>query len=85
MKTLTILLALNFALLAAEPVRLRIDEEIGARLETAGVQGRNCRVVQLDAAAPVNNIRVIHFGRANDLGQVPLKLNPWDVRWIEVE
>jgi len=60
-------------------------EQLEARLETVGVQGRNCRVVQLDAAAPVNNIRVIHFGRVDDLGKVTLKLSPWDVRWIEVE
>ena len=60
-------------------------EEREARLEMAGVQGRNCRVVQLDPAAPVNNIRVIHFGRADDLASVPLKLEPWGVLWIEVE
>jgi hypothetical protein len=28
---------------------------------------------------------VIHFGRSNDLGEVPLKLKPWDVRWVEIE
>jgi hypothetical protein len=59
--------------------------EVEVRLDVAGVSGRNCRVVQLDSAAPVNNIRVTHFGRADDLGNVPLKLKPWDVRWIEVE
>jgi hypothetical protein len=47
--------------------------------------GRNSRVVQLDSAAPVNNIRVVHFGRSEDLGNVPLKLKPWDIRWIEIE
>ena len=60
-------------------------DEIEVRLAIAGVNGRNCRVVQLDSAALVNNIRVIHFGRADDLGNVPLKLKPWDIRWIEIE
>jgi xylan 1,4-beta-xylosidase len=60
-------------------------EEIEVRLAIAGANGRNSRVVQLDAAAPVNNIRVIHFGRTDDLGNVPLRLKPWDVRWIEIE
>ena len=60
-------------------------EEIEVRLDLAGVNGRNTRVVQLDAAAPVNNIKVIHFGRSDDLGSVPLKLKPWDMRWVEVE
>jgi hypothetical protein len=60
-------------------------EELEVRLDIAGVKGRNCRVVQLDSASPVNNIRVIHFGRADDLGNLALKLKPWDVRWIEVE
>jgi hypothetical protein len=60
-------------------------EEIEVRLAVAGVNGRNTRVVQLDAAAPVNNIKVIHFGRSDDLGNVPLKLKPWDVRWVEIE
>lgn len=60
-------------------------EEVEVRLEVRGVDGRPCRVVQLDAASPVNNIRVVHYGRAEKLGQIPLKLKPWDVRWIEVE
>ena len=55
------------------------------RLDLAGVSGRSSRVVRLDSGAPVNNIKVIHFGRSDDLGNVPLKLNPWDVRWIEIE
>lgn len=59
--------------------------EIEARLEVAGAPGRSCRVVQLDAGAPVNNIKVIHFGRSDDLGQVSLKLKPWDIRWVEIE
>jgi len=60
-------------------------EEIEARLDVAGVNGRNCRVVPLDSSAPLNHIRVTHFGRANDLGNVPLRLKPWEVRWIEIE
>jgi hypothetical protein len=60
-------------------------EEIEVRVNAAGAGGRSTRVVTLDAGAPVNNIRVIHFGRADNLGDVPLKLGPWDVRWIEIE
>ena len=60
-------------------------EEVEVRLDLAGIIGRNSRVVKLDAAAPVNNIQVIHFGRSNDLGELPLKLKPWDVRWVEIE
>jgi len=60
-------------------------EELEVRLEVAGAKGRGTRVVQLDAAAPVNNIRVLHFGRSDDLASVPLKLKPWDIRWVEIE
>jgi hypothetical protein len=60
-------------------------DEVEVRLEIAGVSRRSARIVQLDAGAPVNNIRVTHFGRSDDLGQTPLRLEPWGVRWIEVE
>ena len=60
-------------------------DEIEVRLDVAGAPGRSSRIVQLDAAAPVNNIRVIHFGRSDELGSVPLRLKPWDVRWVEIE
>jgi hypothetical protein len=60
-------------------------DEIEVRLDIAGVPGRSSRIVQLDAAAPVNNIKVIHFGRSDELGAVPLPLKPWDIRWVEVE
>ena len=60
-------------------------EEVEIRLDVAGVDGRRSRVVKLDSHAPVNNIQVVHFGLAQDLQSVPLKLGPWDVRWIEVE
>lgn len=60
-------------------------DEVEVRVEVAGVSGRSSRIVHLDAAAPVNNIKVVHFGRADGLGAVPLKLGPWDVRWVEVE
>ena len=60
-------------------------DEVEVRLEIAGATGRNCRVVQLDAGVAVNNIKVIHFGRSDNLGTVPLKLKPWDIRWIEIE
>ena len=60
-------------------------DEVEVRLDLVGVSGRSSRVVRLDSGAPVNNIKVIHFGRSDDLGNVPLKLNPWDVRWIEIE
>jgi hypothetical protein len=60
-------------------------DEVEVRLDLTGARGRSSRIVQLDAAAPVNNIKVIHFGRSDDLGTVPLTLGPWDVRWIEIE
>jgi hypothetical protein len=60
-------------------------DEVEVRLAVSGANGRNSRVVQLEAAAPVNNLKVIHFGRVDDLGGVPLKLKPWDIRWIEIE
>ncbi|MCZ7640959.1 MAG: hypothetical protein M5U12_35840 [Verrucomicrobia bacterium] len=60
-------------------------EEVEVRLEVDGAGGRNSRVVQLDAAAPVNNLKVLHFGRSDDLAQVTLRLGPWDVRWVEIE
>jgi len=58
---------------------------VEVRLDVAGVNGRNCRVVQLEPAATVNTILVVHFGRAAHLGEVPLQFKPWDVRWIEIE
>lgn len=60
-------------------------EVVQVRLEVVGVGGRSCRVVKLDPAAPVNNLQVIHFGRADDLRGVPLALERWGVRWIEIE
>ena len=66
-------------------VRGQRADELEVQLDLAGVSGRNSRVVKLDAAAPTNNIQVLHFGRADGLGDVPLKLKPWDVRWVEVE
>ncbi len=44
-----------------------------------------CRIVALDAAAPVNNLKVLYFGRMRDLDRQTLTLRPWDVRWIETE
>ena len=60
-------------------------EEIEVHLNLTGVGQRRCRIVQLDTAAPVNNIKVIWFGRADGLGTVSLKLGPWDIRWVELE
>jgi hypothetical protein len=60
-------------------------ESIEVRAEVGGAGRRNSRIVQLDPAAPVNNIKVIHFGRADQLANVPIKLMHWDVRWIEIE
>ncbi len=60
-------------------------EQVEVRLDLAGVDGRSSRVVTLDAGAPVNNIKVLHFGRSDDLDNVPLQFKPWDVRWIEIE
>lgn len=58
---------------------------VEVRLALAGVNGRSTRIVALDPAAAVNNIKVVHFGRAEDLARVPITLGPWDVRWVEVE
>ena len=60
-------------------------DEVEVHLDVTGASGRNSRVVALDASAPVNNIKVVHFGRSDDLGKAPLMLKPWDVRWIEIE
>jgi len=59
--------------------------EIEVRVELVGVESRNSRVVELDSAAPVNNIKVVHYCRADELGKVLLRLEPWAIRWIEVE
>jgi hypothetical protein len=59
--------------------------DLEVQLDLAGVEGRNGRVVALDSSAPVNNIRVVHFGPADSFGNVRLKLKPWDIRWIEIE
>lgn len=60
-------------------------DTVEVRVALSGVKSRPCRVVQLDAAAPVNNLKVLHFGRTDGLAEVPLKLEPWGVRWIEIE
>jgi hypothetical protein len=60
-------------------------ETVEVRLEVAGAEGRSSRVVKLDAGAAVNNLQVLHIGRSDELGAVPLKLAPWDVRWVETE
>lgn len=61
------------------------SDEIEVRIEFAGVSGRNARIVALDSGAPVNNIRVLKFGRIDQITTVPIKLKPWDIRWIEIE
>jgi hypothetical protein len=60
-------------------------DEVEVRLEISGAKGRHGRVVALDSTASVNNMRVVQFGRSEDLGRPPLQLKPWDVRWIEIE
>jgi hypothetical protein len=60
-------------------------ETVEVRLEVAGAEGRSSRVVKLDAGAAVNNLQVLHLGRSDELGAVPLKLAPWDVWWVETE
>jgi xylan 1,4-beta-xylosidase len=59
--------------------------EIEVRIDVSGARGRATRVVALDHTAHVNNIKVIHFGRSEDLGSFAMRLKPWDVRWIEIE
>jgi hypothetical protein len=60
-------------------------EQVEMRLGVAGAARRSCRIVEIAPAAPVNKIRVVHFGRSDDLGGVPLKLGAWDARWVEIE
>jgi hypothetical protein len=75
---------LTATLAAAEAVRLRVDfakpdgtwNMPALALGQGGLQGD-------PMIEP--HIKVIHFGRSNDLGNAPLKLKPWDVRWIEIE
>lgn len=58
---------------------------IEVRLKLSGVSNRNCRVVEVDASAPVNNTKVVHFGNTRTLDNVTMKLRPWDIRWVEIE
>ena len=60
-------------------------DEVEVRVNLTGVNDRNSRVVALDAAAPFNNLKVLHFVPTNDLAAKSIKLKPWDIRWIEVE
>ena len=62
-------------------------DEVNVRLNLAGVSGGSYRIVALDAAAPLNQLKVLHFGRNTDLATNPvlLKLRPWEIRWIELE
>lgn len=61
--------------------------EVEVVVNLAGVGGRGYRVVALDAAAPVNNLKVVAFGNLPKEGSGPLtfKLRPWEIRWIELE
>jgi hypothetical protein len=60
-------------------------EELEVHLTLEGVKDRNCRIVRLDPEAPVNNIKVVYFGKAAGLAKTPIQLRPWDLRWVEVE
>jgi xylan 1,4-beta-xylosidase len=60
-------------------------DEIEARIEVSGAQGRNCRVVKLDSSAPFNNLQVLQLGRTKEVESFTVKLKPWDIRWIEIE
>jgi hypothetical protein len=81
MKPLVALLVCCAATLLAEPA------ELEAKVSLGGPSGGSYRLVALEADAPVDNLRVLHFGRVAELGKNPLvlKLKPWDIRWIEVE
>ena len=65
-----------------EGARYRVEGEQG---NIRAIAGRSSRVVKLDAGAAVNNLQVLHLGRSDELGAVPLKLAPWDVWWVETE
>jgi hypothetical protein len=60
-------------------------DEVEVRLSLAGVSRRSCRLVKLDADAPVNNIKVVRFGRSDDVQNWAMRLRPWDIRWVEIE
>ena len=60
-------------------------DEVDVRVSLNGLGSRFTRIVELDAASPVNNIKVIKTVKADQLGDVSIKLKPWAIRWIEVE
>ncbi len=60
-------------------------EEVEVRVKLVGLGNRFTRVVELDPTAPVNNIKVVKTVQADKLGEVPIKLKPWGIRWIEIE
>jgi len=59
--------------------------EVEVSLSLAGVPNRSGRIVALASGAPVNNLRVLHFGRTDALVKQTLLLEPWGIRWIEIE
>ncbi len=61
------------------------NEEAEVQIIAGGVERRHCRVVELVPDAAANNIRVLFYGPTSDLGNVSLRLKPWDIRWIEIE
>ena len=62
-------------------------EEVDVRLAITGLSGGSVRVVALDPAAAVNNLKVLQFGGVRELTKkaIQFKLRPWDIRWIEIE
>lgn len=68
-----------------EPYEGGSPDEVEVRPEVTGANRRNSRVVQLDATAAVNNLKVLHFGRSDHLTNVTLRLRPWDIRWVQIE
>jgi hypothetical protein len=61
------------------------DAEVEVQASLMGLGNRFTRVVQLDAAASINNIKVVRSTQADKTAEVPIRMKPWDVYWIEVE
>ena len=60
-------------------------EEVEVQVSLQGVKDRKCRVVALDVTAPFNNLKVLHLGSTDEFAAKPLRLRPWEIRWIELE
>jgi hypothetical protein len=60
---------------------------VDVRVTLSGVAGKSFRVVALRPEAAVNNLQVLRFGPTSALQSDPvhLDLEPWAIRWVEIE